>query len=71
MMPLPIEIELSTMLPAENFIIPLQDRFEAETGIVVRVVLQDWETAWSEHVRSALYSEGPDVSEVGKPGRAT
>ena len=59
------EVVLSALLPSEQFIRPLLDRFEAETGIVVRVVLQDWETAWSEHVRSALYGEGPDVSEVG------
>ena len=60
-----IEIVLSALLPAENFIRPLLDRFEAETDIHVRVLLQDWETAWTEHVRTALYGDGPDVSEIG------
>lgn len=59
------EVVLSALLPTEQFIRPLLDRFTAMTGIAVRVMLQDWETAWSEHVRSALYGEGPDVSEVG------
>lgn len=60
-----VEIVLSTLLPTENFIRPILDRFRAESDIQVRVQLQDWETAWTDLVRTALYGDGPDVSEIG------
>lgn len=44
---------------------PLLDQFEAEQGVRVRPRLLAWDTAWSDLVKVALYSDGPDVSEIG------
>lgn len=59
------EIEFSIMDANGERIRPLLDRFEAETGIKVRLRLLAWDSAWSMFVRAALYGDGPDVSEVG------
>jgi multiple sugar transport system substrate-binding protein len=44
---------------------PLLHQFEAERHIRVRLRLLTWDTAWSDLVKVALYSDGPDVSEIG------
>src|SRR6185295_3255397 len=44
---------------------PLLERFEAEQHVRVRLRLLAWDTAWSDLVKVALYSDGPDVSEIG------
>ena len=59
------EIELSIMANTADNIQPLLDRFEAQEKIKVRVRLLAWDTAWSDLVKFALYSDGPDVSEIG------
>jgi len=43
----------------------LLDQFEAEHHIHVRLRLLAWDSAWSDLVKAALYSYGPDVSEIG------
>ncbi len=60
-----IDIEFSIMASSSAGIQPLLDRFAAETGIQVRLRLLAWDSAWSMFVRSALYGDGPDVSEIG------
>jgi multiple sugar transport system substrate-binding protein len=59
------EIELSIMADSPAGLQPLLDQFEAEQGIHVRPRLLSWDTAWSDLVKVALYSHGPDVSEIG------
>ncbi|RPI32062.1 MAG: extracellular solute-binding protein, partial [Chloroflexota bacterium] len=59
------EIELSIMASTPEGIQPLLDKFEAEHRIHVRLRLMAWDTAWSALVKSALYNDGPDVSEIG------
>ncbi len=53
------------MAPNGDGIQPLLDRFEAETGVHVRLRCLAWDAAFSLFVRSALYSDSPDVSELG------
>ena len=55
------EIELSIMAGTAAGVQPLLDRFEAEEHIRVRVRLLAWDTAWSDLVKFALYSDGPVV----------
>jgi multiple sugar transport system substrate-binding protein len=62
---MPEEIEFSIMAPHAGDIQPLLDRFEAEQGVRVRLRLLTWDIAWSTFVRTALYGDGPDVSEIG------
>ena len=62
------EIELSIMdrsLQPIPDIKPSLDQFETETGGHVNVTVLEWETAWSEVLRTALYRHGPDISEMG------
>jgi len=64
-----IEIELSTMLEGEpkasSSLHSLLDEFEARHNIHVRLIPLSYDNAWSEVVKFALYSHGPDVSAVG------
>jgi len=48
-----------------NTLRPFLDRFEAKNGVHVEANMFEWETAWSELVKVALYGHGPDVSEMG------
>ncbi len=59
------EIEFSVMTSSAAGIQPLLDRFEAESDIHVRLRLMSWDTAWSALIKIALYSDGPDISEIG------
>ncbi len=59
------ELELSVMAENVAGIQPLLDQFQAEHSIHVRLRLLSWDTAWSDLVKVALYSDGPDVSEIG------
>ncbi len=59
------EIEFSVMRSSSPGIRPLLEQFEAERGIHVRLRLLDWDSAWSDLIKVALYSDGPDVSEIG------
>lgn len=59
------EIEFSIMAPNGDGIQPLLDRFKAETGIRVRLRLLAWDSAFSMFVRSGLYNDSPDISELG------
>ncbi len=59
------EIELSIMADSPAAMRPLLNQFEAEHGVRVRLRLLAWDTAWSDLVKVALYSDGPDVSEIG------
>ena len=56
------EISFSCMVSPE--ILRLDD-FESNHGVQVRTQNIDWNTAWDELLRIALYSQGPDVSEIG------
>lgn len=62
---MPTELEFSVMSSSSGNIQELLDQFETETGIHVRLRLLAWDSAWGMFVRSALYNDGPDVSEVG------
>lgn len=62
---MPAELEFSIMAPGGESIRPLLERFEAESGVRVRVRQLAWDTAWGAFVRAALYNDGPDVSELG------
>ncbi len=53
------------MAPKGDGIQPLLDQFKAKTGIHVRLRLLSWDAAFSMFVRSALYNDSPDVSELG------
>jgi multiple sugar transport system substrate-binding protein len=59
------ELELSLMTPEGAAIQTLLDQFEAESGVRVRLRLLTWDTGWSDLLKVALYSDGPDVSEIG------
>jgi len=62
------EIELSIMAEgeyAEDHLRPLLDEFEAQHRVHVRLSVLPYETAWQQIVKLALYSHGPDVSQVG------
>lgn len=62
---MPIELEFSVMADSAEGIAPLLAQFEAENGVHVNVRRLSWDSAWSTLVRSALYSGGPDLSEIG------
>lgn len=59
------EIEFSVMGTNAEHIKPLAKQFRNETGIRVRLRELAWDTAWSDLIKVALYSDGPDVSEIG------
>src|SRR5512143_32357 len=61
-------IELSVMEHGRNFpqlMRTLLDQFECETRLKVNLRILTWENAWTELVRVGLYSDGPQVSELG------
>lgn len=60
-----LEIEFSVQLTNTELIQPLLDEFEAKHHIHVKVRRLDWDTAWNDLVKVALYGDGPDISEVG------
>jgi multiple sugar transport system substrate-binding protein len=64
------EIELSIMassIDPAGELGPVLAEFEAAQQVPVRVNVQvmNWDTAWVELVKMALYQHGPDISEVG------
>ncbi len=60
-----VDLELSIQAQGAEVIQPLLDEFEARQHIHVKLRLLSWDTAWSALVKVALYSDGPDVSEIG------
>ena len=63
-----VEIELSIMdrsLHPIPDIKPTLEQFEAETNVHVNITVLEWDTAWSEILKTALYQHGPDISEIG------
>ncbi len=60
-----VDLEFSIQARSAEQIQPLLDEFEAQQHIRVKVRLLSWDTAWSDLVKVALYSDGPDVSEIG------
>src|SRR5512136_1693794 len=62
------ELELSIMLRGLTTtadLQPLLDQFQAEQRISVHLRVLDWNTAWADLLKVALYQYGPDVSEIG------
>jgi len=59
------ELELSIMAPSAENVQSLLVEFEARYHIHVRLRLWSWDTGWSDLIKVALYSDGPDVSEIG------
>jgi multiple sugar transport system substrate-binding protein len=59
------EIEFSVMRSSATGIRALLDQFEAEQHMHVRLRLLDWDSAWSDLIKVALYGDGPDISEIG------
>jgi multiple sugar transport system substrate-binding protein len=62
---MPTEIEFSILSDEGPVIQPFLDEFESEAGIRVHLRYMDWDAAWSQLVRAAIYNEGPDISEIG------
>jgi multiple sugar transport system substrate-binding protein len=62
---MPTEIEFSILSDEGPVIQPFLDEFESETGIHVRLRFMDWDAAWNQLVRAAIYNDGPDISEIG------
>ncbi len=63
-----VEIDLSIMdrsLHPIPDIQPTLDQFEAETNVHVNLTVLEWDSAWSEVLKTALYRHGPDISEMG------
>ncbi|HLF25008.1 MAG TPA: extracellular solute-binding protein [Anaerolineae bacterium] len=61
-------LELSIMdhgAPYTEAVQTLLEQFQAERHCEVRLHIMPWRGAWAEFVRVALYSDGPDVSELG------
>jgi multiple sugar transport system substrate-binding protein len=62
------ELELSIMSrgpTTETDMQPLLHQFEAENRVHVRLRVLNWDTAWADLLKVALYRYGPDVSEIG------
>jgi multiple sugar transport system substrate-binding protein len=60
-----VDLEFSIQAPQAEVIQPLLDEFEVGQHIHVKLRVLSWDTAWSDLVKVALYSDGPDVSEIG------
>jgi len=62
------ELELSVMSRGPTTVAdlqPLLDQFEAEQRVHVRLRVLNWDTAWADLLKVALYQYGPDISEIG------
>lgn len=62
------EIELSIMSrgpTTADDLKPLLAEFETKNHTRVRLRILEWNTAWAELLKVALYQHGPDVSEIG------
>lgn len=59
------ELELSAIAPDIPRLQPLVAQFEAEHDAHVRLRVLTGDTGWADLVKVALYSDGPDVSEIG------
>lgn len=62
------EIELSIMSrgpTTADDLRPLLEEFEVKNRTRVRLRIFEWDTAWADLVKVALYQDGPDVSEIG------
>ncbi|MBN1136398.1 MAG: extracellular solute-binding protein [Anaerolineae bacterium] len=62
------ELELSIMSRGPTTVAdlqPLLDQFETEQRVHVRLRVLNWDTAWADLLKVALYQYGPDVSEIG------
>jgi len=62
------ELELSVLYhgpETADDLQPVLDQFESQHRVHVRLRILDWETAWAELVKIALYSHGPDISQLG------
>lgn len=44
---------------------PLLEEFENINRVRVRLRIMEWDTAWAELLKVALYQHGPDISEIG------
>ena len=60
-----IDLEFSIQAHSGELLEPLLSEFEAQQHIRVKLRVLSWDTAWSDLVKVALYSDGPDVSEIG------
>ena len=62
------EIEFSVIAftsAVDNYLQPLLDIFSWQHNAKVRLQVMEWETAWADLVKVALYSHGADVSLIG------
>jgi multiple sugar transport system substrate-binding protein len=62
------ELELSIMSrgpTTANDLKPLLEEFEAENHVRVRLRVMQWDSAWADLLKVALYRHGPDISEIG------
>ncbi len=59
------EIEFWAIRSNPADIQPVLDRFEQEQHIHVRLRTLDWDNAWAELLKVALYKHGPDLAEIG------
>jgi multiple sugar transport system substrate-binding protein len=62
------DLELSIMahsLDPVNDLKPWLEQFETENHVNINLVVLDWDTAWSDILKSAIYHHGPDISEIG------
>jgi hypothetical protein len=63
-----VQLELSVMSRGPTTIDdlgPLLSEFEAQNRARIQLRVLDWDTAWGELIKVALYQHGPDVSEIG------
>jgi multiple sugar transport system substrate-binding protein len=62
------ELELSIMSrgpTTADDLRPLLEEFELQNRTHIRLRVFEWDMAWAELVKIALYQDGPDVSEIG------
>lgn len=56
---------MTTDSPQLDQLRELLTTFKKQSGVEVQLRPMNWEQAWAEVVRVALYSQGPDISEIG------